>query len=891
MGPADTSPSASARSRPSSATMASMEETSVSYDKVIGLFTHRHSAEMYDRHVAAIHRMCRNAADGFAIRELPKVEQILKFTLELLRKTTHSEVEEATMHLLRALSLPFVRRTSTDEFKMLNNISSIVSTVGSALSSELPSSIRIAAAEMLTAFASAYGNRPSHLDLEGANGDSDLGTTQRQYHTNQSLVQRSQVVPLVVEALEQAMCKFSIMHVGHEAARTAVRLNGGSGQPPNTGPEYEYKDVGYAMARALLEFSYVQDNATEALAANLLDSMPGLLSYDIHDPLVFTSLELLWNCIEPLAAGARCSSITPERIEGIALVLHRLLVQFLDMGFKETDKHSRNEVLLMMILLLDEPGFRSALVHAGTPTWLTAVCTVPELSDSHPLVKPFMLTVDASDFELRELALSCLVSLCQDPVARAEAYGGGFLQALLLYVDVSALGCATGHIHPAIARWAPEQQHALQACSVEQLQRLVAIDPPAFLKGAAELTVLQFANNENDHVLLEGALKVLRVAATDGPLRTVLGEEGAIVTMLNLLCDMQAQWPEPIRVLAAIVLGDLCDGHEPNQTAFRKADGVLLVQQKLTELRAVDPSLPSKLVLVTLRALWSCVVQNRKNTVRFLVSDGIDAMLDLLEVGHDSVHPLCLSILNDILENPKAHVFYHEWVSSRSGKQATQLLIDIWMREDTKRGITVKGQLSNTARPLLGSGERTVWVPKSEVAYGFQSAQRQKETELLTTAVDGERVLAKIYSCLKLLGFPAVAEGLDEEQLAILAFIEAFVKFKQGEFWQDVSVMLAGDGVEPTEEDTMRIASGIEAGEFMAETIRTNQGLILAEKTQREKAAEGEFYEAKKMQETQEKDAKAFKKDRSKLTMAERKAAKTAKEDMLKNSFQKSWEE
>lgn len=90
------------KSRPNSAVMASTTgDTGVSYDKVINLFTHRHSSELYDRHVAAIHRMCRSAADGFAIRELPKIEQILKFTLELLRSSEHKEVEEATIQLLR----------------------------------------------------------------------------------------------------------------------------------------------------------------------------------------------------------------------------------------------------------------------------------------------------------------------------------------------------------------------------------------------------------------------------------------------------------------------------------------------------------------------------------------------------------------------------------------------------------------------------------------------------------------------------------------------------------------------------------------------------------------------------------------------------------------------
>lgn len=56
-----------------------------------------------------------------------------------------------------------------------------------------------------------------------------------------SLIQRSAVVPMVVEALDDAMCKFSVMHVAHGGARRAVQRNGGPGFLPNTGVEYVYK--------------------------------------------------------------------------------------------------------------------------------------------------------------------------------------------------------------------------------------------------------------------------------------------------------------------------------------------------------------------------------------------------------------------------------------------------------------------------------------------------------------------------------------------------------------------------------------------------------------------------------------------------------------------------
>eukprot|EP00873_Tetraselmis_striata_P001553 jgi/Tetstr1/421817/TSEL_012718.t1 len=864
---------------------AAAEEASVSYDKVIGLFTHSLSSELYDRHVAAIHRMCRAASEGFAIRELPKVDQIVQFTIALLRKTGAREVEEAATHLLRTLALPFLRRTSTDEFKMMNNISSMLSTVGTALDSELPPAVQIAAAEMLAMFASAYGNRPSTLELEHATEEADMGSNLRQFHSNQRLVQRSGVIPGVVAALHKALDAFVLKHTAYQGIRNAVLAAGGPGVPPGTGEEFILKDVAMAMAGALLEFSYSPDNAQEVVRAGGIDCMPGLLAFHFQDPAVFLGLELLWNCLESGAPGMRFGPIDASTTEAMARFMSRLLVAFLENGFRSGDKHSRNEVLLMLILMMDEPGFRQELCASGVVPHLVAVSTTPEVAPSHPLVKPFLLTTEPEELEMRQLAWTCLTSMCHEAGCREEAVRGGLLNAMLMYLDVEVRG-GQGDQAAVVQRWTPSQLRSVQEVAEGQLCRLVTIDPGAFLEFGGPDTLLQLVAYENDAGLLEGALKVLQAsAAAAAALRDKLGAGGMLPTALNLLCDTERAWPESVRRLAAVILGDLCQQHEANQAEFRRAEGVALLQQKLIELRSEDPTLPSKLTLVVLRAVWNCVIGSRKNMVRFLVSDGLDALLDVLEAGHASLHPICLSIVSDILENPKAHVFFHEWISNKSGRNAAALLIHVWRAEDIKRGINPGGQLANTTRPLQGSGQRTEWLPTSEVAYGFQAQAKRKQLDHICNAVPGEQVLAKVYSCFRLLGFPKVTEMLDEEGRAILASVEAYVKFRQGEIWQDLSSTLLAEGIEPTEEDAMRIGSGVETVEYLAETVRSHQGKILGEALGRMVAEEKAFYASKTTQQQQEREARMFKKDNTKMSMVERKEAKAAKEAMLANSW------
>lgn len=145
----------------------------------------------------------------------------------------------------------------------------------------------------------------------------------------------------------------------------------------------------------------------------------------------------------------------------------------------------------MMVLLMDEPGFRATLCAAGTVSLLAAVSTVPDVADASPYVKPFLLTVEPPDFELRQLSWSCLAALCDDQGALRTAIESGFLRVLLLWADVAALGKASGDKDPAIGRWMPAQQvrHAAGPCRPIS-SKAVALRP-LVLPGILGILVLQ----------------------------------------------------------------------------------------------------------------------------------------------------------------------------------------------------------------------------------------------------------------------------------------------------------------------------------------------------------------------------------------------------------------
>ncbi|GFH17977.1 uncharacterized protein HaLaN_14707, partial [Haematococcus lacustris] len=150
-------------------------------DKVIALLTGRNSQELEARHLAAIDKLCASSKDGFAIRDLPKVQQILEITVQLLLKGNARFLQPA----ISTANKPFVRLTATDEFRLLGNITSMLSSIGQLFQPQIPIDLQIAASEMLFVFATGYGNRPSMLDKLPAVQELDTASGLRQYLSNQ----------------------------------------------------------------------------------------------------------------------------------------------------------------------------------------------------------------------------------------------------------------------------------------------------------------------------------------------------------------------------------------------------------------------------------------------------------------------------------------------------------------------------------------------------------------------------------------------------------------------------------------------------------------------------------------------------------------------------------
>jgi hypothetical protein len=53
-------------------------------DKLVKLLTYQGSEQLQHRHVCGIERLCKVNSQGFAIRDLSRVQQVLELTLKLI---------------------------------------------------------------------------------------------------------------------------------------------------------------------------------------------------------------------------------------------------------------------------------------------------------------------------------------------------------------------------------------------------------------------------------------------------------------------------------------------------------------------------------------------------------------------------------------------------------------------------------------------------------------------------------------------------------------------------------------------------------------------------------------------------------------------------------------
>ncbi|MEW5303624.1 MAG: hypothetical protein WDW36_006297 [Sanguina aurantia] len=645
------------------------------------------------------------------------------------------------------------------------------------------------------------------------------------------------------------------------------RSSGGTGEygtevsPPQTSDAAEAIRKHQARSTSRLGASLVSDSAQAEDPPSCARSRPvsgGGMLY--HDGGAHT-LSLQVSPSQPGAATGTGTTLTgpisrPQTAApsaALATSLCGLFQVLLLGGFRHQDKQLRNDVITLLNLLLEDLQFMDACRHLHLFDVLLATCTCPELPDASGMVKPYMISTEDLDYELRLIMWACVSRSCsRSPEVMRQAARAGFAKVLLMFVSLTE--------GAEVRRWNPDQLTTLRGAALSRLSEVAALCPKEYTAAGGIPCLVNFISDVRNASHLEAALRHLLQLAQSAPqLRTDLCAASLLPPLLAVIRDPAS--PEGVRLFGLLLLSTLCGAGAEVQRLLRKAEGVQVLLGQVSALRGMDPTLPSP---PGCGSVGRCVA---------------------LHHPRPQEQSVLLGAMADLLENPKSHPFFHNWRSDGNGQSAAHLLISLWQEEDGLRGITSDGLLTNTARPLVGLDRRTNYIPKETVAYGNLSHERREALQVMLEGASSDALLSKIYALFRVLGYDTMPY-LDAKDQAVLVVVEKYVKFKQGEVWREIEAEFAAEGIEPTSPDKARLASGMELSEHLAVLVRDAQAVILGRAQDALRQTEARFFEDMRNQKKLENEArKKQQRAGAPLTLVEMRSAKEKKETMLKNSF------
>eukprot|EP01041_Mallomonas_annulata_P000888 gene888-1723_t len=180
---------------------------------------------------------------------------------------------------------------------------------------------------------------------------------------------------------------------------------------------------------------------------------------------------------------------------------------------------------------------------------------------------------------------------------------------------------------------------------------------------------------------------------------------------------------ESIRAQAARLISIMCTSSAESQLQLRKLQGINtliktlsnyadsrrpMMSKQTTNIKDMGSDTTSQvgselsvLVVAVLDCLWNGVVGNRKNEARFAQVEGIDALLDVIEVAPLLIRVQALRLFGDLLNNHRLVTFALAWRSAKTMRSVGQLLAHAWMEEETRLGYErSNGVICNLWDPL-----------------------------------------------------------------------------------------------------------------------------------------------------------------------------------------------
>ena len=936
----------------------------VDYARLMALLRSPHSASLRDRHAAAVDRVCRahDARGGIPLRELDDMEQVVRFVYDAVADGHAEAFEQTLCALMRLYAKPFVERAASDAGRHVDAVVRALALVSECLALQgAPASAAVAASDAIRAFASPRGDRAEKHSPSGE-------AAARDTRERRALACAAGCAPACLRSLSAADARAkgsvtpgseddavvltvsllrTLTELSRDAACAARMASAGALDrlTPTFGRDFRDRRVfvGAELLWNVLEAISISDKSdeTESVAlpsekffAAFADALAratrdahGDADKDLRNEL-FVAAHLLaerggaWRArfreTRVIVDVAVAASTIPEWHDAHAS--KRVHPSACASPARPRDfEMKRLAWTLVAELAADEAGAEETLGEDGGVfvaallAHLAPLAGFPDHAGARGAAEAIERRwSDAQRADLQTLALRCLARLAP--------------------VTMDALAAA-GAVETAIAAAADERCASHDAPDERRAAAL------AFLERAARSGAALAARIGGSAVAVEAALRALDPgrAVSRFPRGGGVGEGegggGSGEEERNLFRSLDARSrgtlrggrvtlapgatafseirprvaDDPASLAACALLAALCDGDPRNFRALRRAGGVLVLLRATQGLVATDAAVPIAFGAATVRAVWRCVVPDAKNRAVFVAEGGVGALLDAACRCHAALRPVILSALADILENPKTHLFFHEWRSTApraalapAGAQAVTLVLNLWRVEARRDGAESSRDLE-TGEPgapgalasLEDSGLNTAYVHVRRARADADARALAAAARAGTHAGEGdaaraaaaESTRARVFAVCSLLGFEHLRRTCSRADAATLAAVERYVDLREGETWARTERIFAEEGTFPVGPDRAAMDAALDAAAESRRALAAAVSAYDAEARAEAAAAEAAAHDEARERWEAEEAARWYRGDKTKLTMRERLANGVKHEAMLRSSF------
>eukprot|EP00730_Choanoeca_flexa_P007170 TRINITY_DN12289_c1_g8_i4.p1 TRINITY_DN12289_c1_g8~~TRINITY_DN12289_c1_g8_i4.p1 ORF type:complete len:965 (+),score=177.09 TRINITY_DN12289_c1_g8_i4:64-2958(+) len=861
--------------------------------KVLRLLSGRHSHDLIERHLHALHKVAKRNQAGYIAEDAASLAELLSWLNEQIENGQQTYVSP-TIACIRPLSrsLQLGLESSVDSGRtavgIQNGITALIAALGSCITS---SNIQLANAAAAVCDALLSG-LPSRLlvDVE-LQGDTVAMTAS----LRTSLQSKKQLQAAANEpARDQAPAARLRAMVAHAliASELGDSLCNAWKVALTSRDSAAEARLHLLSSLSTLSTSHIALNqlSKAAIVADLMQQLAqpqtDLVGYEAG-----LMVDLLFALLThpDTTADVKRQSCNAVFIRHMVGVLRRLL----NVNSTAT-RQLRNDFFMMTALLADEDDVRALMVDHHLFELVLRTFIAGDLPSRHPDVVKCRWTNSNEDFDLFKTSLTIVCKFASLDSAVPVLAGSRVLDVIKIYTVFEAESLPRG--------WTMPQYEELQLLCLSALNALLPSCLQAYHANRLNSQLLALLTwslqNQSGYTgpearLFAGAANsfhatgdfshgrslahdvdiphnnghrsqarlVLRVLLTLMELRTPeaaelhqdLLDQNVLTQLVGFLDDLLPAKADALyielRTKALQLCSALCQHRSHVQELFGTSGVEMLLPYLKLEASVLDAGLGHRALLIAaVDASWSCIAGCRLTEAHFFLQEGMFVLLDLLERCPVEFRNMVLGCVADLAEASTGLQHVLQWQGQGEPRpNIASLLCGLWRDTclDLECPALIKGALLATVLEPVDDDDIAVSFPlcsKSQIEAEVAPLSGTAPNLAVLEVLRNER--AKIYGLCSMMGFDKCYDMLGTTDRITLVLIEQYLNLKAGEVWQEVQDELDAEGIVPVDFDEELLLMAREVNEAQVQAVAQEQRSLLNAQVLTYKPTQSQVYHA-----------------------------------------------